>query len=129
MHIDECSTNVFTDTEGVRTYGGYGEKWDNKTYPVPYTAQEHNISTVESDRLDECFKEQLCLACGDAVPDENLWAMKMNGEYFHESGPFHEKCATLTARMCPHIAESNGKYTFLQVDWLKVKSKMHTASK
>lgn len=122
MYIEVCTTNVIVDDEGVRTYGGYGEKWNHKTYPVPYTAQSHNISTVESDRLDECHENCLCLACGEQVPQDEIWAMVMRGEYFQESGPFHEKCARLTERMCPHIAESKGKYTFKQATWDEVKS-------
>lgn len=124
MLVTACRTNVVTDETGKKHYGqGYGDRWDNKTYPVPYTAQDSSISTLNSGRMMECATFKKCVACGDAVTEDSVSVIRKNGKVFSESGPFHEKCARLTARMCPHIAESK-EYTFSVESWAEVKSEV-----
>ena len=121
MLVISCRTKY--DPETGR-FGGYGEKWDNKTYPVPYTAEEDNISTLHSGRTAECARFKKCIACGDPVQGEDVWVLLKDEKVISESGPFHEKCSIITMKMCPHIVESNGSYTFKQVSWTSVKSEV-----
>ena len=122
MHIDTTVTNVKVMDNGGKMYRqSYGPEWDNRRYPIPYTAEEDNISTLHSGRLQECVVDKLCIACGEEVEEEIVWLMVSEGKIFSESGPFHSKCKTLTERMCPHIVLSNGKYTFKQDEWSNVK--------
>jgi len=124
MFVSKCYTNIIVEPDGTRKYGqGYGDKWDNKTYPVPYTASEQTISSLHSGRMIECAKFKRCVACGDPVSEPDVSVIRKNGKLISESGPFHEKCARLTARMCPHIAESK-EYAFSVEPWANVKSEI-----
>lgn len=121
IQIEKCRT-LFNQES--KSWGGYGDFWDNKTYPVPYTAEIDSISVLNSDRMEECATGKLCVVCGDEVPEETVSVLFKDGEVFSESGPFHEKCARLTEKMCPHIAISQGQYAFKSVPWVSVKSEI-----
>lgn len=124
MHVAKTTTNFSTDESGTTKYGlSYGEKWDDKTYPIPYTAEEHSISTLHSERLRECVVNKNCIACGEAVEEEIVTVMYQGNKIFSESGPFHEKCARLTQAMCPHI-NINAGYTFGTVAWSEVQGQI-----
>lgn len=121
IQIAKCGTLYNQESN---SWGGYGESWDNKTYPVPYTAESDAISVLNSDRMEECANHKLCVVCGDDVTEEIVSVMFKDGAVFSESGPFHEKCARLTEKMCPHIAISQGQYEFKRVPWVSVNSEI-----
>jgi len=104
---------------GEKEWGSYGEKWDNRSYPIPYTAEDYSISTLNSDRLEDCVSHKKCIACGEAVEEELVTILLYDGQVQGESGPFHEKCARLTNTMCPHI-NLNPDFLFIQVAWSEV---------
>ena len=120
MHVSKCVTNTTADG---RSGVGYGERWDNKNYPVPYTAEEDAISTLHDGRLKECVHFNKCIACGEPVENKTIPILLRNNEVMGESGPFHEKCAKLTERMCPHVAVST-EYGFKHMAWAEVKPKI-----
>jgi hypothetical protein len=45
------------------------------------------------------------MVCGESV--ETPHVLLRNGDYTAESGPFHDKCLTLTMKMCPHIVNDD----------------------
>lgn len=120
MRVEKCMTNDPNTTGSM----GYGEKWDDRTYPVPYTAANY-ISTLHSGRAGECVMFKRCFACGEPVEGDEVMVLRMTGKIFSESGPFHDKCATITAKLCPHIATGT-KYTFARESWESVRDAIKT---
>lgn len=122
MHVDKTRTHrVWNESEDRYSYiGSYGEKWDGKNYPVPYTAEEDAISQLHSGRMRECVAFKRCVACGEPVQEEIISLMLKKGELHSESGPFHSKCARLTQAMCPHI-NVGSEYTFVNRRWDEVR--------
>lgn len=74
-----------------------------KEYPAPYTAGS-DLANLDDDRMMQCLRERLCIVCGEATGEEAAVLLK-HGKVMGESGPFHEKCLTLTMVMCPHIKD------------------------
>ena len=100
-------------------HGSYGEKWDGKDYPQPYTAQSDNIASIHQGRLTQSVTFKLCGTCGEPVQEELVGIIVRNPEsridksysqwgYLHsESGPYHLKCLALNFTMCPHLAATS----------------------
>jgi hypothetical protein len=88
---------------------------NSKSYPVPYSADEKSISNIDDARMRECLNDQLCIVCGTPV-DTTCHVMLQANEWhpepllMAESGPFHDKCLTMTLNMCPHLID-NPKYS------------------
>jgi len=83
------------------------ERWGNRSYPIPYSARTNLISRIHYGRTIECITYRKCLVCGTVVDlddDGKVIVLLDRGMIGVESGPFHEKCARLTARLCPVVA-------------------------
>lgn len=90
--------------------------WNSKGYehsrflPTPYSAKTNAIALLSDARAAECLRDVVCSVCGEPVDfNEHGWITVLFKEdhLCYESGPFHDKCATLTMKLCPHIANSN----------------------
>lgn len=82
----------------------------NRFLPTPYTAKTSQIALLSDERARECLRDVVCSVCGEQVEfNEQGWitVLLKNGHLCYESGPFHDKCATLTVKLCPHIANSD----------------------
>lgn len=122
MHVEQTQTHRVWNEYG-KSYayvGSYGERWDNKNYPVPYTAEEDAISQLHSGRMRECVTFKRCVACGESIQEEIVSLMLRKGELHSESGPFHDKCARLTQNLCPHI-NLGSEYAFVKRRWDEVR--------
>lgn len=95
--------------------GSYGAKWNNKTYPHPYSASERVIADIHPGRMKECVKFKICGTCGDVVEDDmvglilyNPKSPKVSGRDWlnPESGPYHFKCLIINFTQCPHLVET-----------------------
>ena len=99
------------------------EWWRHKTrrLPIPYSAQEDNLSQLHGGRVKDCTSFRNCIVCGDWCPDDEVWAYK-NGSngWIQDSGPFHEKCVRLTMKMCPMVQCRPDSYLFEKVSWAEV---------
>ena len=108
-----------TSADNVTPNVSYGNKWDGRNYPVPYTAGEY-ISVFSEERGIECIQNKVCSVCGEYVEDELVGLAILNDEgsepdYVRfaaeygwittEAGPFHFPCLNLAFTMCPHLAE------------------------
>lgn len=84
---------------------------ENRTFlPTPYTATTDGIAVISEHRASECLKDVLCSVCGEEVyftDNGYITVLPKNNLLTYESGPFHPKCATLTMKFCPHIAQSD----------------------
>lgn len=87
---------------------------NGKAYPLPYTAEENSIANLNDPRLLECINGGLCMICGESVGDRSF-AMLRDGNFFSESGPFHEKCVKMTLFLCPHIKD-NTRFAMAEVE-------------
>lgn len=102
-----------------KTATPYGDKWNERTYPVPYTAlTEHNLAEFNEDRGKECAVDKVCSVCGLHVDEELVGLAILNENtsdqsyrnYIHEfgwitteAGPFHLKCLSIAFTLCPHL--------------------------
>lgn len=91
------------------------DNWAGRKFPLPYTAQKTDISLIHEGRAKECVKQRLCFVCGDAVDDPWALANEKNSIEHGEAGPYHEVCATITLKMCPHVNEWG--YSKRKVTW------------
>lgn len=102
------------------------EKYDGKNFPVPYSARsETDLAKLHDGRVGECITFCRCIVCGDDVePDEDGMVMVYRnsvGSLVEDSGPFHEKCAILTQKLCPVIKERGPMgYTWKKESWSDV---------
>ena len=92
-------------------------EWDNKTYPIPYTAHMDSVGVTNAARVSECRYLRNCIVCGIKVEDETPWAYIWSNTFPEDAGPFHEKCVRLTQKMCPVVATSTGEFRFVQTTW------------
>lgn len=99
-------------------------KWDNKEYPIPFSARMDSVGKIAVSRVQKCKSGRLCIVCGVKVKDENPWAYCWGNTFPSDAGPFHEKCVTLTKTMCPVVAESSGEFRFVQVDWESLEARL-----
>lgn len=89
-----------------------------KFLPMPYSAQTDGIALLSESRSGECVVHGVCSVCGEPVPFEHghIGMLMKDGFLFYESGPFHQKCLTITVTKCPHIAFSDGKYVAVMMN-------------
>jgi hypothetical protein len=92
------------------------DRWNKRSYPIPYSAKLNAVGDIAKGRVGECNRDRLCMVCGILVEDAKPWAYYLWYRFERDSGPFHEKCVTLTKTMCPVVAE-NPNFKFVQVDW------------
>lgn len=97
--------------------GSYGKKWNNKSYPHPYSASDTSIADINAERLRECVVDSKCGTCGDPVAQDEfvgliLWNQRSiktkaeKGWLNSESGPYHLKCLIINFTQCPHLVET-----------------------
>jgi hypothetical protein len=99
------------DTEDMKKLAWYGNHGTyNRFLPTPYTALTDSIAMLSEERASECLRDVVCSVCGEAVEfNEHGWipVLFKDNHLPYEAGPFHEKCAYLTMKLCPHIARSD----------------------
>lgn len=105
--------------ERNKTIFSYDAKWDNKEYPMPYTGRVNQVGYLAYGRVAECVKNRLCIVCGEKVEDP--WAYIYENFFTDDSGPFHEKCVTITQKLCPFVNENPDIFRFVKVDWHELK--------
>ena len=98
--------------------------WDDKTYPVPYTAKLARVGEMSYTRTNECVAKRLCIVCGILVEDKRPWAYVWNNSFPKDAGPFHQKCVTLTKTMCPVVAVSTGEFVFMRTSWRALENRV-----
>lgn len=113
---------IFVKTTSTSAYkrhknGNFGEKWNNRWYPHPYTATEAVVSRISPQRLKESVLDKLCGVCGEHVEEDLVGLIiyntrspksskgESNGILHTESGPYHFKCLNIAFSTCPYIAE------------------------
>lgn len=98
--------------------------YDNQ--PVPYTSDHLkgmdgevsiSVANLNTDRSRECQFQGLCMLCGDKLTERSaVIAVYGDGSYeplpktpqnraILESGAFHERCAKMSMRHCPHLRD------------------------
>ena len=106
-------------TYNDQTYKTYGDKWNDRVYPVPYTARdEEHIAEFSESRGKECAVDKVCSVCGEYVEDDLVGVAVLNentqnamyrdyvkvfGWITTEAGPFHLKCLSIAFTLCPHL--------------------------
>jgi hypothetical protein len=95
-------------------------QWEGRRFPLPYTAQKNDISLIHEGRAKECVKNRLCFVCGETVDDPWALANERGSTDHGEAGPYHELCATITLKMCPHVNEWG--YTKVKITWEELES-------
>jgi hypothetical protein len=94
----------------ISEYVSEDPKWNNRRYPVPYTAREgrSGIALISDERAKECVIDWVCFVCGNEVKPDETWALAkgkdLNTDH-GEAGPYHKVCLDIAMKMCPHIAE------------------------
>lgn len=79
-----------------------------KTYPIPYVADSRMISVTNTQREHECQTDKLCGHCGETLDEIKYWfghVVELRSQHM-DCLFFHEKCAKISAKLCPHLDES-----------------------
>lgn len=111
MRVEKCSVDVPDKA-----------RWSGRSYPVPYSARTDKISRIHYGRINECITYRKCIVCGNVVDldsDGNIIALLDRGRVGVESGPFHEKCARLTANLCPVIARDEERKKMDEKEYIR----------
>lgn len=131
---------VTTSNPYMGRNGSYGKKWENRSYPVPYTASDTKVSNIDAVRLNESINNKVCGTCGDPVEEDlvgliiyndkarlgSVTQEQRNGWLHRESGPYHLKCLALNFTMCPMLAETK-LYAPAVGLWSEVKDDIYRA--
>lgn len=96
--------------DAVSPYVSEDPRWNNRRYPVPYTAREgrEGIALISDPRAKECVIDWMCFVCGEKVRADETWALAKGRDLstdHGEAGPYHKVCLDIAMKMCPHIAE------------------------
>jgi hypothetical protein len=109
-----------TSRHPSRYCGNYGDKWNNKSYPHPYNAENDCVAEINSGRIKESIQFKVCGTCGTTIEEDLVGLVIYNqrsdktlfrGPYHKrpllhtESGPYHIKCMVMNFTMCPHLVE------------------------
>lgn len=97
-------------------------EWEGKAFPHPYSAQDDNLAQVCPARVKECTQFKKCVVCGEHVEGDFVWVYRseVTQSLKQDSGPFHEKCKTLTQKMCPAVRSQTSTITFDLEKWSDV---------
>lgn len=98
------------DTDRTKDRYPHNDGSYNRFLPTPYTALTSSIAMLDEERARECLVDVVCSVCGDEVDfNDQGWipVLFKDNHLPYEAGPFHEKCAYLTLKMCPHIAKDD----------------------
>lgn len=93
----------------IRTQPWMNQK-NRRFMPTPYSASTDGVATISEVRASECLSDVVCSVCGEGVDFNErgyITVLLKDNILVYESGPFHPKCATLTMKFCPHIAQSD----------------------
>lgn len=122
VYVDKTTTN--TECEDPNDYGSWGKEWDNRNYPMPYTAEDTFIAALSNTRAFECVQNKLCFVCGEHVDDDLVGLIADSKDWIHrESGPFHFKCLHLSFITCPYLA-TTGKMFVACGSWSDLKDEI-----
>lgn len=110
------------EIEKAKRWGLDEDGWNNKEYPIPYSARMNRLSHLAKIRVLECAKNKLCMVCGEFVPGEMVLAYKWADRLTADSGPFHEKCVKLTQSMCPMVNHRPEQFNFELMEWDQIQA-------